>query len=241
MQSFIKISNTLFESNIKDSIDTGTIFNRIGTGGFTILCLLQVIQEYGSISTIRITDIKEKLNIKSTATVTKYLCALLREDVISINNKTCDSKFKSLELLNYTINSSYVNPLFYVPISVELFLNKIKTIGFNGWSLLCYLTKLHNYNNGAIDSDSIIYLSGYAYPTVEHLSDILCIGSHNTIEKTLELLENLQLIKIIKTDRVIAYTSPSGKVRHKKVNNKYIVYNKLPDNRYFIESNRQLY
>jgi hypothetical protein len=188
---------------------------------------------------IRVTDIKDATGISKNETIIKYLKILMNENLISIDGKTILSKIKALELLKFTINDQYLNPTNFHAISTELFDNKIKTIGSNGWSLLCYLTKLHNYELGDISTS--LGQSGYAYPTIEQIKCALNIGSNNTIINTLELLEETKLIAILKSNETISYIDAAGVTRQKKPNNKYIVHNKVPNSRYFLPINLPMY
>lgn len=243
MQSepYIKIPNYIYEPIIIDDTNTGTIFHRIGTGGFTVLSFLQILQENKSSYYIKISDIRNTLGIKKNETIIKYLNSLLRENLISIKGKYYGDKIKSTELLNYKINNDYLNAKQFEPISIELFNNKISLIGINGWAVLCYLTRLHNYSFGDINSEGSIAYQGYSCPTLEQLKNILDLGSRNTINKILEQLETMKLITILKTNEVTSYINASGETKYRRANNKYIVQNKVPNTKYFLSVNNTAY
>lgn len=239
IEPYIKIPNYIYDPIVIEEINTGTLFHRIGTGGFSVLSFLQIVQENKSFAKIRITDIKNELNMKKNETALKYFNALIKENLISIEGKNYGDKIKSLEFLTFSINPDYLNAEQFEAISVELFNNKIKSIGINGWAMICYLTKLHNYTYG--DNNTSLGLQGYSHPTYEQLCSVLNIRSNHTVCNILELLESHKLISIVKSNTTVSYLNSNGVEKFKKTNNKYIVHSKIPNRKYFLSINQPGY
>jgi hypothetical protein len=238
---YIKIPNQMYEPIIIDDVNTGTMFSRIGTIGFTIMSFLQIIQENKSSSRIRIGEIRNMISIAKNETIVKYLNAVWREDLIAIDSKTYGDKLKATEMLTYSINPNYMNAPQYEPINVELFNKKIKSIGSDGWSVLCYLTKMHNYSFGSTDSQGSIATTGYACPTLDQMRDIFDIGSKEKLTKILNILEDERLINILKATVVSSYVNSTGVEKYKRATNKYVVHNKIPNSAYYLSVNNTAY
>jgi hypothetical protein len=242
-QQFIKINNHFFYDS---KGETSIWISKIGTLGFALYCYFLV--EQGERKSI-LTDINQilletKLCTKSTLSDYIYLLQdnkllklerpymkpnlKLRKDRlgnekpprIQLHEKfkiSCNEKSYKLEN-NFTI------------ISCDLYKNKIKIIGHIGWSILCLLTKLFNYNYS--DTPGSI---GYCNPSYEHISNILGISA-NPISDNIKILENVSLIKIYNQKKK-EYIDHNNRMQFHSYNNQYLVYNKIPDNTYYIKVN----
>lgn len=230
LQSFIKISNNFF-----DSKEGENMIKRIGHIGFTMYSYLLIEKQNKSCISISIKTIKETLNIKDTRTILTYLNILTKENIITIGNKSSESKIKVNDILRIQFNTEWSDPKHYTIMSEELFNDKIQEMKSTGWILLCLLSKLHNYRYGTEDDNHTLYLTGYSCPSMEIIMNQLGIYSKSTVNEYIILLENLQLISVIRTTRVDEFKNKIEKQEYKKPNNKYIVNSRIPKEEYFID------
>lgn len=238
-QQFIKINNIFFYHT---NGETSIWIHQIGTLGFALYCYFLI--EQGTRNFL-LTDIQQVLletNLSTKNTIIKYLKILHNRKIIKLerpysknkkneNDNKIEQEIGLHEKIKITcskkISSVDTN---FTAMSCDLYKNKIKTIGHVGWSILCLLTKLFNYNYS--DSPNSI---GYCNPSYEYISKILGI-SGNTISEGIKILDNISLIKIY-SQKKKEYTNKNDNVKYYSYNNQYLVYNKVPDNMYYIKFN----
>lgn len=239
-KSFIRISNEWLTN-----ADQGNIFERIGTEGFAIYCVLLKIRgtqdkfqvnlkqiqqllskNYKSRPLIKYsTTKKNKINvIKDIRTIKKYIKALTREKLIetdcNVYNITVND-FMTVEILeeNY--------PKGFTAIASDLILDKLHKVGHVGFSLLYILTNLFNKDYGGE------YSQGFANPSEEYLSKIIK-RDINTIRAYLYLLQDKKLLKIEPQSKILLCYNKDGDPVYQYLPNHYIVKNKLSENKYYI-------
>ena len=76
---------------------------------------------------------------------------------------------------------------------------------------------------------------GGCSPSYEHMSKILGI-SKNPIGSAISILENVSLIKVY-SQKKKEYLDNNDKRKYYSYNNQYLVYNKVPNNIYYIKTN----
>lgn len=230
-QLFIKISNEFFDGQNEQSMTS-----KIGHVGFTIFSCILIEKGSKSHALLTIKNIKAITCITDTRTIVKYIKLLMYNKLISIDDITIDSKIKINDNLLIHINPEWSEPEKFTIMSEELFMNKIQLIKPIGWTLLCVLSKLHNYTYGTLDSEHNLFYTGYASPSEESLMYYVSVSSKSTINEYINILENLQLIFVIRNDRVDVFGNENEPYSFKRVNNKYIVNNRIPKNRYFLNA-----
>lgn len=238
-QQFIKINNHFFyDSNGNTSI----WIHQIGTLGFALYCYFLIEQREKSFI---LTDVQQMLletSLSTKNTIIKYLHILYDKKMIKLerpyikkkkdeDNNEVEQEIGLHEKIKITCNKKISNAdANFTAMSCDLFRNKIKTIGHIGWNILCLLTKLFNYNYS--DTPGCI---GYCNPSYEHISKVLGI-SENPISESIKMLDNISLIKIYEQKKK-EYSDCNNNVKYYSYNNQYLVYNKVPDNMYYIKFN----
>ena len=221
-QNFIKISNRFFYDKEGKA---SNMFARIGTDGFTILCYLIMIQINLPAARTNIKDIKDFTSIKDKRTVVKRLKTLEGLGIIELNKELLQVNVN--DILSIKVNEMISNPLDnFTSISSNLFTDYIDKIGHIGWSILCVLTRLHNYN---YTPDR----KGYANPTHEHIAAITNKGT-TTVKKYIDILSQNKLIKVEQQTPIFLFTSTNGKDIYENYPNKYIVLHRLVGKPYYL-------
>ena len=222
-QNFIKINNRFFyDKEGKASV----LFKMIGTDGFTILCYLTMIQINLPAARTNIKDILDFTGIKDKRTAVKRLKTLQKNKIITVDKDI--SKINVNDILSIKINElvSKTDDNF-TTISSNLFSDYIHKIGCNGWSILCLLTRLHNNTY----SDN-----GYANPSHEHIRRVIGL-SITTIKKYIDILADNKLVKAEEQTPTFLFTNTYGKDIYESYPNKYIVSNRLKNNKYYLYHN----
>jgi len=243
MKNFIMIDNEML-------LDTSgfNTFKRVGTEGFALYCYLLTQQGQRSYCQINIKMIDGFMNrkiekpknlfytkdktskvstMKDRKTIIKHLNSLYNSKLISMEYKKTYGindmliiKVKRIETNNFTM------------ISEDLFVDYIYKIGHVGWSLLYILTKLHNEDYGSCSCE------GYANPTEEYLNSIIK-KNIKTIRAYLYLLKDYKLINICVNERIYKGADAYGVNFYEYIPNNYTVRNRLVDNKYYIERQKE--
>lgn len=142
MKRFIKIQNGLFGEYTKPE---ETIIHSIKPMGFYIFSYL--LYESNGNNTINTSKgfISQYLDL-DIRTVTKYLMLLKNNNLISCSQDIQKNKNTLLEI---SLKQYYDIPGGYELIPSELFEHHRKTISDKGWLLLCFITKLANFDLGS--------------------------------------------------------------------------------------------
>jgi hypothetical protein len=259
-KTFIRIPHNFFEINEEVKI---TLFHQIGTEGFTIWCYMLMRQGNQTSTEINIKRIKTFLNrdtrskfkakkgLNDARTIKKYIVALIRMQLIKINddvfeefdnvsdeekNKIISNFMEGLraddELL-ITVDNRIGEKDGFSCISVQLFEDWVHKIGHIGWSVYCMLFKSHNTTFGNQSAGNF----GFANPSRLYIALIL-----NRSERTIadyinnEIHMPCQLVKVIQQPCVTFYNAVSGNMEQKQEANHYIVNAKIDSgNKYYID------
>jgi DNA-binding transcriptional regulator YhcF (GntR family) len=108
--------------------------------------------------------------------------------------------------------------------STNLFIDTIQVIKGYGWSLLCLLSMLHNYTYATVN-----WSFGYANPSIKGMADTLNIGE-TTVKKYINILKEQKLIQVINQE-----SNYIGDNEFENFNSHYIVQNRIPDNKYYLD------
>lgn len=219
-QNFIKINNRFFYNKEGKA---GDMFKRIGTDGFTIICYLIMLQNNLPAARTNIKDILDFTGIKDKRTVVKRLETLQKLGTIKLNKEL--SKVGVNDILSIKVNEKVSKSEDnFTSISSNLFNDYIHIIGHIGWSILCLLTKLHNYNYS---------FEGYANPSHEHISRIIDRGI-TTVKKYINILSDNGLVKVEEQVPTFLFTSTKGKDIYENYPNHYIVRHRLKGKPYYL-------
>ncbi len=235
--AFIKIPNQIFgyEKKINDGTAMIYTFQIIGTIGFVILTYFIMKQGNKSITQESIKAIyeyigsKETEGLRSYKTIKKYIRILQKNEYIFIDNDKENFGINDIILVrcNKEIFDTENN---FTIMSEEMFYKKIKMIGHIGWSILCYLSRQHNYSYCG-EGDGY----GYANPSEEKISTVLNIGL-TSVKKYISKLEKCRLIKVVPQSPEFLYNDVNGNPVFKKYNNHYVTYSRIPDHKYYISA-----
>lgn len=240
-KSFIRIDNEWL-INAKE----GNIFERIGTEGFAIYCVLLQIKGSNDKFQVNLKQIQQilskdynkrpkvkysanKINYititKGIRTIKKYLKVLQREKLIEVSHNIDNINTNDFIIVNIP-EQEYTKG--FTPMANDLILDKIHKIGHIGFSLLYILTNLFNRSYGGE------YSEGFANPSEEYLSKIIKCGI-STVKVYLYLLQDKRLIKIQPQPRILLCYNKDGDPVYQYIPNHYVVKNKLPENKYYLD------
>lgn len=175
--TWIPISNESIYNNL---------IRQIGKKGFSTLCFLMILSQNENTILTTIKLLQQSLNIKKNNDMRNILEILQKNNLISfVPNNINIQKHKYTDSLtihiNYKENFNYKKG--YEMIPVELFHKYYKTIGYNGWSILCTLAIYNNYEYG------------YSFPSYFRLQENLKM-SPTTLNKYINILIDQNLIKV---------------------------------------------
>ena len=238
MKNFIRIDNEWLTN-----ANQGNIFERIGTEGFSIYCVLLHIRGSSNkfqmnikqVQQILSRDYEKRPEIKYSAnkvncinvtkgirTIKKYLNVLEREKLIEVEDSIDDLGINDYLIVDI-LESEYTKG--FTAIANDLILDYIHKIGHVGFSLLYILTNLFNRDYGGE------YSEGFANPSEKYLSNIIK-RDVNTVRVYLYLLQKQKLIKIEPQPKILLCYNKDGEEVFQYIPNHYIVKNKLIDNKY---------
>jgi len=222
----IKINNLFFYQEGKPS----NVFKQIDIYSFSLYCYFLIRQGQNKNVETSIKTIYESTKIAIKKTLIDHLLTLNKKKMIKIHNLEEGKKLKYNQTLFVTVNNKVSNiDSKYFLMNTNLFIDTIQTIKSYGWSLLCLLSMLHNYTYAAVN-----WSFGYANPSIRGMADTLNIGE-TTVKKYIDILNKQKLIQVINQE-----PNYIGDNEFENFNNHYIVQNRIPGNKYYLDTFNKL-